>query len=362
MNYVKPFQEFDSVNEGVFVYPPGNPYEKERTIQWPGLVDWINKWQGQGQHFSLVCDVDYDKHTADPKYRSVPLGTWGDKSLPLFTEENPRYDEVDFDLVEIVDNPEKPREPYLKIVDKNGIEFMIPPFKVMEVQRGDSVVDNIRSGSKYLIDKMRATIVNYKNGKILVRLQDGSVREYDPQQWKSKNFTEIDEKRNNGMLKTFESFSNESTDPQIHAHNLEKHCKEVIKALEELDDLRNDIEGALDSEPSVYWGGLSRGIFLGTGDDSEFADPMYSSWSTLDDEREYELEDQAEVIADAFSPIKEVFQAWFAKEKNPNNLPYQDLIEECDWDEDNIPLIIEEFLKYMSAHPGFPGAVKSGLI
>lgn len=218
MKYVMLFEEFASFNEGVAVYPPGNPYEKEGSIQWPGLVDHMKKWMAEKQTFVLVVDfhshphVTYDKCNADPDYRSVPLGTWNDKELPLFTSENPEYKntgkdgkeredggqggEVDFDLLEIVPNEEKPREPWLLIVDKNGHKFMVPPWSVMDVQKGASVEYQLFSGSHYLIDKMRATITNIKDGKVIVKMQDGEVREYTPQEFKSHKFTDLEEKRN----------------------------------------------------------------------------------------------------------------------------------------------------------------------
>ena len=201
MSYIKLFEEF--LNEGaIFVYPPGDPYEKERSIQWPGLLNWIKIWDEEGQRFMFVCDVDYDKYNANPKYRSLPLGTERDKTLPLFSEENPNYDEVDFDLVEVVPFPEKPREPWLKIQDKNGVQFMIPPVKVLEVQKGDSAIDGIHSGTKFLIDKMRGEITNYKDDNIIVKMQDGSRRVFKLDEWKKANFTEIEENARFKMRKS----------------------------------------------------------------------------------------------------------------------------------------------------------------
>jgi hypothetical protein len=197
MRHIKLFEEFSSsLNEGAInVYPPGNPYKAEGSIQWTGVVKHTDKWKQEGQAFTLILDLDYDMYTANPEFRSKALGTWKDKSLPLFTDKFPRYNQVEFDLLGVEENPEKPNEPWLRVVDKKGVEFLVPPFKILDIQKGDSVKDGIHSGSKYLIDKMRAKIVNYKNGKVEVKLQDGTTKEYTLDQWKAGSFMEIEESK-----------------------------------------------------------------------------------------------------------------------------------------------------------------------
>jgi len=197
MKHIKLFEEYhDSLNEGAIpVYPPGNPWKPEGSIQWTGVVKHTDTWKQEGQAFTLVCDVDYDMYTANPEFRSKALGTWKDKTLPLFTSKYPRYQEVEFDLVGVEENKEKPNEPWLRIVDKKGVEFLIHPFHVIDIQKGASVVDRIFAGSKYLIDSMRATITNYKDGKVQVKLQDGSTKEFPIAQWKREGFTEIEESK-----------------------------------------------------------------------------------------------------------------------------------------------------------------------
>jgi hypothetical protein len=70
---------------------------------------------------------------------------------------------------------------------------MIPPVKVLEVQKGDSAVDGIHSGTKFLIDKMRGEIINYKDDNVVVKMQDGSRKVFKLDEWKKENFTEIEE-------------------------------------------------------------------------------------------------------------------------------------------------------------------------
>jgi len=197
MKYVKLFEDYtNSLNEGAIpVYPPGNPYKPEGSIQWTGVVKHTDKWKAEGQSFTLVLDIDYDMYTANPEFRSKALGTWKDKSKPLFTSKFPRYREVEFDLLGVEENTEKPNEPWLRVSDKDGIEFMIPPFKILDIQKGSSVRDDVFAGSKYLIDNMRAQLMNYKNGMVDIKLQDGTSKSFSIEDWnkKKKNFTEIHE-------------------------------------------------------------------------------------------------------------------------------------------------------------------------
>jgi hypothetical protein len=213
MKHLKLFEQFShSLNEGAIpVFAPKgvevpNPqnkkvegqgrYKPTFSMTWPGFVTWANKWIESGQSFSIVADMEYDKYNANPEFRSEALGTWKDKSLPLFTAENPKYDEVEFDVIDFMENKEKPNEPWVKISDKDGTEFLIPPFKILDIQLGSSVEDQIFAGFKYVIDGMRAIITNYKNRKVEVKLQDGSTRTYGVGDWKRKNYTRIDEKKN----------------------------------------------------------------------------------------------------------------------------------------------------------------------
>ena len=204
MKHLKLFEEFNQdLNEGqIQVYPPGNPYKAEGSMTWPGIHTWLPKYKAEGRGIIVGADFDYDKFIADPKYRSIPLGTWKDKTLPKFLDSNPRYDEVEYDYIEIVPNPEKEtREPWVKIADKNGIEFMIPPFAIMDIIKGGSVQQKIFPGETFLIDNMRAKIADFINGKVIVKIQDGSTKEFTPQEWKSRNFMPLEERATAGIRK-----------------------------------------------------------------------------------------------------------------------------------------------------------------
>jgi hypothetical protein len=198
MKHLKPFTQF--LNEGtIAIFGPGNPYKQEESTQWPGVEERVRKWMSEGQSFILVIDIDYDKYIADPAYRSVALGTWKDKTLSTFSSDFPKYREVEFDVVEVVPNEEKPREPWLRVVDKRGVEFLVPPFKVLDIQLGSSVRDGIHSGFIYLIDSMRAKITNYIKGVVEVKLQDGTTKKIPIDQWKRNNYTQIDESKKENL-------------------------------------------------------------------------------------------------------------------------------------------------------------------
>lgn len=198
MKYIKLFEDFqNSLEEGAIpAYPPGNPWKNKGSIQWTGLVRHLTdvwKTEYNATNFSFACDFDYDKYIADKNYRSVPMGTWKDKSLPKFLDKNPRYNEAEFDFVEVVENPEKKKEPWIKVADKKGTEFMIPPFTVLDVQVGSSIRDGIHAGENFLIDNMRGSIADYRDGVVYIKMQNGEKREYTLQDWKSKNYTSLDE-------------------------------------------------------------------------------------------------------------------------------------------------------------------------
>jgi len=198
MKYVKLFEEFTSVDEAAIqVYGPGNPWKKlGKGMTWTGVETWIPKYAEGGRHIIIGADFDFDQYIADKSFRSKPMGTWNEKTLPKFKDKNPKYDEVEFDFVEFVKNEEKPREPWVKIADKNGVEFMIPPFMILDIVQGGSVRDKIEPGSAYMIDNMRGTIADYKGDTIYIKLQNGEEKQFKLPEWRSKNFTSLDENEN----------------------------------------------------------------------------------------------------------------------------------------------------------------------
>jgi hypothetical protein len=197
MKHIKLFEEFSSLNEGkIPIYGPGDPYNPIGSTQWTGLVKKMDDWKASGQSFIVVADVDYDMYTTDPNFRSKANMTWQDKSLPLFTSKYPRYQEVEFDYQGMEPNELKPHEVWIRITDKKGVEFKIHPFHVLDIQLGSSAAERIHAGNKYLIKSMRATIVNFKNNVVEVKLQDGSKMNIPIEQWRRENYTEIDENKN----------------------------------------------------------------------------------------------------------------------------------------------------------------------
>jgi hypothetical protein len=208
MRHIKLFEEFISITEGAIpVYPAGNPWKAEGSIQWGGVPAHMGSWLKTGTAISIVAEFDFDKYAADPAFRSVPNGNWKDKTKPKFSDKNPGYDEGEFDVLGIEDNPDKPekttttvnkikvehsKEPWIRIADKKGHEFLIPAFRILDIQKGSSVRDGIASGHAYLIDDQRGTIKDYVNGEVIVQLQNKQVKHIPVADWKAKRYTELD--------------------------------------------------------------------------------------------------------------------------------------------------------------------------
>lgn len=193
------FNSFDDfINEGrIQVYEPGNPYRPESSMTWrPGIYDHLDGYAKDGTGVILGCDFDYDKYIAEEGYRSVPLGTWKDKSLPLFLDKHPRYSEVEFDYVSLIPDPEKdPKEPWVEVTDRNDVRFMIPPYCINDIYKGGSRKLGILPGELFLIDGMRGRIDNFKNDTVYIRLQNGDKKKFSVEEWKSKKYMSLDSGR-----------------------------------------------------------------------------------------------------------------------------------------------------------------------
>lgn len=206
MNRFKLFEEyFQDLNEGAIqVYPPNSPFTKEGSIQWTGVEKLFTQGIPQRKQgpwlddtmMTVVLDLndkDYDKYIADASYNSIPLKNQ-DKKLPIFSEEKPKYDESEFDVIKIVPNPDKPKEPYVHVADKNGLEFMVPPYKIIEIQKGASIRDRIEAGSRYRIEGKKGMIINYTpEKKVIVKLEDGSTKEFSLKDWKAGGYRPLNE-------------------------------------------------------------------------------------------------------------------------------------------------------------------------
>lgn len=243
--YIKLFEEFrNSINEGqIQVYPAGNPYTPLKSIyvagrshsnglQWPAFYKAAEEWLKDGYAITVItadfipdhaAELGYNKKTTNTKYQSEINGTWKDKSLPLFMEDHPNYNETEFDLIK-VDESLKNRDG-VYIQDKDGNEFCIHPSRIFEVQLGSSVRDGIAAGSFYLINSMRARISNYQNGIVTLCFKVGSkdpkdYLEFTLDEWKKKHFVPIDEsehaesykelEESECIIKDFSSFVDES--------------------------------------------------------------------------------------------------------------------------------------------------------
>ena len=191
MKHIKLFEEFNSLNEGIAVYPQGNPWKPVGNMTWPGFKVNVEKWMSDGTAITGIAEFDYDKFTADEKYRSEPLGTWNNTDLPKFLDKNPRYDESEFDIIGFMENEEKPREPWVRIQDKKGLEFLIAPHKFYEIQKGASVRDGVAAGATYLVDNMRATVIDYKNGIVKIKMQNNENKEIPVEEWKNHHYLEL---------------------------------------------------------------------------------------------------------------------------------------------------------------------------
>jgi hypothetical protein len=221
MKHIKLFESWlndNGINEGAInVFEPGNPWKPEGSMTWTGVTEHLPTYRFPRAEFMsdrgiiIGADFDYDKYIANPAYRSIPLGTWIQKSLPKFLDKNPNYSEMEFDFVEIVPQEGKDKkEAWVKIVDKDGIEFMIPPHLVLDILKGGSVRAKVYPGEKFLVDKMRARIVdfgiinpntarhnNLEPGStvVIIKMQDGESRFFTLEEWKKANYMHIDESK-----------------------------------------------------------------------------------------------------------------------------------------------------------------------
>ena len=226
MKYIKLFEEFsNSLNEGAIpVYELGNPRKPSGSMTWTGVTYWLPQYQNPRAEAvikrGIIVGVDfeegedyhqYDKFIADPSYRSIPMGTWEDESLPLFTQKNPGYNEVAFDFIEVIPREGKDlKEYWVKVADKNGIEFMIEPHMILDIMKGGSVKEKINPGEAFLINKQRAVIFdfgivspntakleNFNLGDtiVIVKLSKSENLYFTLEEWRKQKFYSLDENK-----------------------------------------------------------------------------------------------------------------------------------------------------------------------
>lgn len=225
MKYIKLFEEFESsLNEGAIqVFDIGNPWKPEGSMTWTGVTHWLPQYKNpRAEEISergIIVGVDfeegedyhqYDKFIADSSFRSIPMGTWDNESLPLFTEKNPNYDEMEFDFVEIVPREgREAKESWVKVADKDGVEFMVEPHMLLDILKGGSVRERIFPGEGFLIGQQRGKILDFglinpnaakhleKNPGdtlVIVKLQDGEKIYFTLDEWRKSGFRSLDEK------------------------------------------------------------------------------------------------------------------------------------------------------------------------
>lgn len=213
MKYVKLFEDYlNSLNEGkgrgnqILVFPEGDPHNYEGSMEYTHAHDHIQNWLNKGGTWVVIVNFlsskertnfergEYDEFTVDPRFRSIPNGTWDDTTLPKFTDVYPKYNEVEFDVLGIKPNKLNPATPWIHLADKKGLEFCVTANRLLDAQRGDSLKDNIQQGSTYLIDSKRAKISGYRNGIVEVTFEKSkTIKKFPLKEWKEKHFMSLDE-------------------------------------------------------------------------------------------------------------------------------------------------------------------------
>jgi hypothetical protein len=180
-NYSKlySFSEFvneseKTLNEGAIpVYGEEGPFKQIRSMRVVDVVRDFRKMLDSGMTFTVIADLDGGDY----------LGK--------------QSEEAEFDVigVEQAEKPSKPgvKEDVIRIRSKKGDELLVRPGKIIEIQIGNSMKDNIAIGSSYLIGDKRGALRNYQNGIVTVRLQNGQTLEIPIDEWKKANYLELED-------------------------------------------------------------------------------------------------------------------------------------------------------------------------
>ena len=204
--------------KGIAVFRGFDILKPEEYITTDKFSEAASEWLKDGIAVSLIVvfdehsnwtkhNVALNKYNVNPKYQSVKNGTWGNDSLPVFTDEHPGYKEINFDLIKVDLSPEAMKWEIgnIYIQDKDGNQFCIHGHIIEDAQMGESIKDKIYAGATYLIDKQRGRIVNYlkspgeKEGIVAVKMQSGIVKRYKLSEFRANHFTELDESKNNNF-------------------------------------------------------------------------------------------------------------------------------------------------------------------
>jgi hypothetical protein len=207
-----------SEKKGVVVYKGSNLTKPEDTFSSATFPKAAAEWLHDGVTMIAITGFEHswfkkydpiNRANINPKYQSELNGTWGDTSLPLFTDDHPDYEEVNFDIYKaepntIVNtretkNGKETLSGAIFLRDKDGNEFAIHSHMLDDVIKGGSIEDDVIPGSTYMIDKMRGTIVNYikmpgeKEGVIVVKLQNAARVRYSLAEFRAAKFHKLDE-------------------------------------------------------------------------------------------------------------------------------------------------------------------------
>lgn len=163
-----------SLNEGAIpVYGEEGPFKQIKSMRVVDVMRDFGKMLKDGVAFTAITDLDG--------------GDYKGKNS----------DDAEFDViaVEQAKHPRKPgvTEDVIRIRDKKGEEFIVRPGKIIEIQIGNSLKDNITIGSSYLVDGKRGVLRKYQNGIVTIRLQNGEQKEMSLADWKKARYTELED-------------------------------------------------------------------------------------------------------------------------------------------------------------------------
>ena len=146
-----------SLNEGAIpIFGEEGPFKQIKSMRVVDVIRDFTKMLNDGVTFTVIADTD----------------------------NIPGADEAEYDVVGVSGDK-------IKIRGKKGNEYFIKAGKIIEIQIGNNIENNISVGISYLIEDMRGIIRGLQNGVITVKLQNGEMRDYTLEEWKKGRFTEI---------------------------------------------------------------------------------------------------------------------------------------------------------------------------
>lgn len=251
--------------QGVKIYKGSDQTKPDETVSSAAFPKMAAEWLADGVTLITITgfenswftkyDVAVNRCNINPKYQSEVNGTWGDETLPLFMDEHEDYDEVNFDITKVEPNTvvhtKKNGQTLVGAIfikDKDGNEFAVHAHTLDEVFKGGSIEDDVIPGSTYMIDKMKARIVNYikmpgeKEGIIVVKMQNGARVRYSLSDFRSEHYPALDESEE--FVEEEDIFEAKVTAPKetnkAITKELEKKIVEAAKLTEEFATLQEE--------------------------------------------------------------------------------------------------------------------------